>query len=199
MSLTPIMPGQIATIVTRLEMTTRPRPAPIIPSPLRLMRWNSPAPEKYRLLFRRVGEEWLWFSRLAMKDADLTAILSDPNIEIYAICDPRQIEVGLVELDFRTSDICNIAFFGLAAPLTGQGLGRALMAQTLTLGWRRTIRRITVQTCTLDHPGALAFYIKNGFRPVAQMIETFPDPRQNGLIREDAAPHIPLIKANSAL
>ena len=59
MGLTPVPDDQIATIVTSLEMRSKPplRPAP--PSPLRLTHWQSPASEKYKTLFRRVGEPWL--------------------------------------------------------------------------------------------------------------------------------------------
>lgn len=191
----PVEPGQVATIVTHLEMHDRPKAAPLSSSPLRLSRWKAPTPEKYRLLFRRVGEPWLWFSRLAMNDIDLELLLFDRRTEIFAVIDPQGIEVGLLELDFRIAGECRIAFFGLIPQLTGQGLGRWLMAQALMLGWRKGIDRVTVQTCTLDHPRALAFYIKSGFHPVRQMVEIFPDPRITGLLSVDAAPHIPIIPA----
>jgi hypothetical protein len=50
-----------------------------------------------------------------------------------------------------------------------------------------------VHTCTLDHPGALGFYRRNGFAPFARAIETFADPRLLGILPRDAAPHAPLI------
>lgn len=190
----PVPPGQVATIVTTLEMTQRPRPAPVAASPLRLVRWKSPEPEKYRILFRRVGEPWLWFSRLVMADVDLTALLTDPRTEIFAICDPKGVEIGLLELDFREASTCRIALLGLVPPLTGQGLGRWLMSQALMLGWRKGVERMTVQTCTLDHPRALPFYLGAGFHPVARAVETFDDPRLTGVLDSNAAPHIPLLR-----
>ena len=193
MALLAVEQGHLATIVTALEMTERPKPAPVATSPLRLTRWKAPAPDKYRLLFRRVGEPWLWFSRLAMSDAELAPLLADPATEIFAVCDPKGIEVGLVELDFRTPGLCHLAFFGLIPPLAGQGLGRWLMGQALMLGWRKGIERMTVQTCTLDHAGALPFYLKAGFRAVSRTIETFPDPRLAGLLDPEAAPQVPII------
>jgi hypothetical protein len=50
-----------------------------------------------------------------------------------------------------------------------------------------------VHTCTLDGPNALAFYQRSGFTAYQRQLETFPDPRLNGLIPRDAAPHIPII------
>ena len=62
------------------------------------------------------------------------------------------------------------------------------------LGWRKGIERMTVQTCTLDHAGALPFYLKAGFRAVSRTIETFPDPRLAGLLAPSAAPQVPIIR-----
>jgi GNAT superfamily N-acetyltransferase len=77
--------------------------------------------------------------------------------------------------------------------LTGQGHGRWLMAQALALAWRPETVRVSLNTCTLDHPSALNFYRAQGFAPVKRTIETFPDPRATGLLPPDAAPQVPLL------
>ncbi|WP_150294728.1 GNAT family N-acetyltransferase [Sphingobium estronivorans] len=193
MSLSPVANDQIATIVTHLEMRDRPRPAPIPPAPLRLVPWKAPTLESYRALFRRVGEPWLWFSRLAMPDEELSAIVHDPAVEIYAITDPRGVEVGLLELDFRSMPDCELAFFGLVPDLNGKGLGKWLMAQAKALAWRKDVTRFWVHSCTLDSPAALGFYRKSGFVPTKREVEMFADPRLAGLLPRDAAPHVPLL------
>lgn len=193
MGLIAVKPGEIAAVVTSLEMLERPRPRPLPDSPLRLVRWVDPAPAKYRALFERVGAPWLWFSRLVMAEERLTAIVHDPALEIYAVTDPRGIEIGLLELDFRVAATCELSFFGLVPELTGQGHGRWLMAQALTRAWRKEVTRVWVHTCTLDHPKALNFYCASGFVAYARAVETFPDPRLSGHLPRDAAPHVPLI------
>ena len=195
MSLARVPDGQVATIVTSLQMIERPRPKPAPASRLglRLDRWREPAPARYRTLFRRVGAPWLWFSRLVMDDAALTAIIHDAGIEIYAVTDRQGIEIGLLELDFREPGTCELSFLGLVPELTGQGEGRWLMAQALAFGWRKGVTRMWVHTCTLDHPGALGFYRAQGFVPFARAVETFADPRLAGVLPLDAAPQIPLI------
>ena len=193
MSLMPVANHQIATIVTSLEMRERPRPAPIPPAPLRLVPWKAPTPEAYRTLFRRVGEPWLWFSRLVMSDAELTAIIHDPAVAIYAVTDPRGVEVGLLELDFRALPDCELSFLGLVPGLTGKGLGQWLMAQAKSLAWRKDVTRFWVHSCTLDGPGAIGFYRKAGFMPYKREVETFADPRLIGVLSRDAAPHVPLL------
>lgn len=197
MGLTPVPKGHIATIVTSLEMTARPLPSPLPSVPLSLQAWSAPTPRAYRTLFERVGAPWLWFSRLVMTDDALCAIIHHEAVKIWAIRDPKGIEVGILELDFREAGQCEIAYFGLVPELAGNGLGRWLMAQTLALAWRKDVHRTWVHTCTLDHPTALGFYRKSGFIPYARAVETFADPRLLGLLPRDAAPQIPLFASDN--
>jgi len=195
MGLTAVADDQLATIVTTLEMRQRPPLRPTPPSPLRLIRWNQPSAAKYRTLFRRVGEPWLWFSRLVMDEVTLLAIIHDPAIEVYAVIDPAGIEVGMLELDFRHAGACELSYVGLIPQLAGKGHGRWLMAEAMSRAWRPGITRAWLHTCTLDHPSALNFYRAQGFVAIKRTIETFADPRVIGLLADDAAPQIPRLAA----
>ena len=120
MGLIAVDPAELATIVTTLEMTLRP-PLRLLPaSSLRLVRWQRPDPDKYRTLFRRVGGPWLWYSRLAMVDATLTAIVHDPGVQVHAVIDRAGVEIGLLELDLRHAGACELAYVGLVPPQPGQ-------------------------------------------------------------------------------
>jgi GNAT superfamily N-acetyltransferase len=197
MGLTAVAPGELAAVVTSLEMRTRPAPRPLPAAPLRLAPWRTPSPDAYRALFRRVGAPWLWFSRLLLDDEGLSAIIDDEAVAIYAVLDPAGIEVGLLELDFRQAGQCELAFFGLVPELAERGYGRWLMAHALMLAWRAGIDRVWVHTCTLDHPKALGFYRAQGFVPFDRAVETFADPRLIGVLPRDAAPQIPLLDPSS--
>lgn len=191
MGLTPVPSDRLATVVTTLEMRERPRPRPLPSSTLRLVRWRTPAADRYRALFRRVGERWLWYSRLTLDDAALAARLA--VAEVYAVADPAGVELGMLELDFSAPEMTQITYFGLVPELTGQGHGRWLMGHALALAWRPGTARVQLNTCTLDHPSALPFYRAQGFVAVGRTIETFPDPRALGLLPEDAAPQVPYL------
>jgi GNAT superfamily N-acetyltransferase len=193
MGLTPVPDGHVAAIVTDLEMRDRPPLRPIPASNLRLIRWHAPKVESYRTLFRRVGEPWLWFSRLILSDDALLAIIGDAAVEVYAVCDAKGIEVGILELDFRKAPDCEIAFFGLVPELNGSGHGRWLMGETMARAWRPGIDRVWVHTCTLDHPSALSFYRKQGFVAISREIETFADPRLTGALSAECALQIPIL------
>ena len=204
---TEVPTGKLAFVATLLQMFAA---APLRPE------WNDaqfeirpviqPDLAWYRDLYRRVGSDWLWFSRLQLTDAALRQILHDPDVAVYALArgitgartcvdgNESRLDDGLLELDFRTPGQCEIAFFGVTQALLGQGAGRQLMNEAITLAWDRPIERLWVHTCTGDHPGALAFYIRSGFTPYKRQIEIADDPRLTGLLPESAARQIPLLR-----
>ena len=147
----------------------------------------------YRTLFRRIGTDWLWFGRLVMPDDEVRAIIGHAGVEVYALTRDGRDE-GLVELDRREAPNIELAYFGVTPELTGQGAGRWLMQRALELAWRRRPRRLWVHTCTLDHPAALAFYIRSGFHPYRRAVEVADDPRLLGLAPRDSASWLPLIE-----
>ena len=188
-SLVDVARGQVAAVVTYLEMTRRPAAGPTPESPLRLERRPTIDPDRYRDLFRRVGARWLWFSRLAMDDVTLRANLA----EVHVVVDGEGREAGLLELAFRTRGECLIRFLGLVPELAGHGHGRWLFARTLELAWRPGVQVVRVHTCTLDHPAALPAYLRAGFKARRRAFESFPDPRLSGLLPRDCAPQIPIV------
>jgi GNAT superfamily N-acetyltransferase len=198
MAVIPVPAGHLAVVVTDLEMRARPLPRPLPPSPLRLVRWHRPALDAYRTLFRRVGAHWLWYSRLVLNDAALGEIVHAKPVEIFAVVDARGIEVGMLELDFRKQPDAEIVYFALVPELTGKGHGHWLMAQALALAWRSGVECVWLHTCTLDHPGALRFYVREGFKAVARDVQTFPDPRLTGHLPRDVAPQVPLLDPSSS-
>ncbi|WP_421700170.1 GNAT family N-acetyltransferase [Ancylobacter sp.] len=191
---TPLPPGKVAAIVTMLEMTAPPPPLPERASEgLTLERVPCPDPVWYRDLFRRVGEDWMWFSRLRMSDAELAAIIQHPEVEVLLLR-KHGVEAGYIELDGREPGEIELAFVGLVPEMVGSGAGRFLINRALARAWARQPRRVHVHTCTNDKQGALAFYIKAGFRPYASAVEIVDDPRLSGLMAPGASPHVPVIR-----
>lgn len=192
---TALAPGKIAAIVTYLERREPPpphrQPAPPGVS-LEPIRGDV---DRYLALYRAVGERWLWFSRLVMPREQLAGILRDAAVEAFALKREGR-DIGLLELDFREAATCEIAFFGLVEDEIGRGLGRWLMGEALTRAWARPISRAFVHTCTLDHPGAVAFYEGAGFRVYARGVEVADDPRLTGAAPLESARHHPVISGD---
>jgi GNAT superfamily N-acetyltransferase len=188
-----LAPGKLAAVVTSLEMTG---PAPLRPEPdpgrFNLRREAEPDAAWYRALFARMGRDWLWFSRLNMGDAELKAVIGHKDVQVYAL-EAGGRDEGLLELDFREPGVCELAFFAVSREVRGTGAGRWLMNRAIERAWRAPIGRFWVHTCTLDHPNALGFYQRSGFRAFARRVEVADDPRLTGRLPPDAAPEIPTL------
>jgi GNAT superfamily N-acetyltransferase len=190
-----VPPGKIAAVVTHLEMTAKApsRPGAEV-SGVTVQAVPSPDVAWYRDLYTRIGaDDWLWFSRLKLATEALDAKIRHPQVEIFTLTAQGRDE-GLLELSFETEGECELLFFGVTKQMIGRGAGRLLMNAAIDRAWRHPIRRFSVHTCTLDHPDALAFYIRSGFRPYRRQIEIADDPRLTGILPMTAAARVPIIR-----
>ena len=185
--------GKLLNVVICLEMKARPQTIGAgLPDGYVLKRLGQGDIATHRAIFRDVGEDLMWFSRLIMPDEKLKSVLADPNVESFAVM-KGDVPVGILELNFREAPDCELAFFGVSKNTIGTGLGRALMNEALRRAWSRPISRLWVHTCHYDHPRALGFYQKSGFTPYARMIEVHDDPRLSGHLPLSAAPQVPMV------
>jgi len=189
---TDLPPGKIAAIVTSLEMVAAPpvRPDPPGVEGFSLERIGAAEVQRYLAMYRRLGERWMWFSRLIKPVGEVEAILGDANVETFVVRHEGA-DVGLLELDFRVDGEGELAFFGLDEAVLGKGAGRWLMNRALAFAWARPIARFWVHTCTLDHQGAPQFYQRSGFRVFKRGVEVADDPRLLGHMPRGCTPHHP--------
>ena len=187
-------PGKLANIVTCLEMTSNPLAGPqALPAGYALRVIDPHDLASYRALFSKVGIDNMWFSRVIMSDEKLTGIFTNPQIESYALI-KDETAIGILELNFTEMPTCELAFFGLTKDAIGSGLGRALMNVAIAKAWAKPINRFWVHTCHFDHPNAIGFYQRSGFKPYALMVEVHDDPRQTGHMPRHASPQVALIE-----
>lgn len=185
--------GKIAAVVTHLQMFARPAARPVPQVRAQLVAHAHPDPDWYRDLFMRVGgQDWMWFSRMGMTDAALSAILNRDDVRVYSVRHDGRDE-GMLELDFRVQGECELGYFGLTSAMVGTGAGRWLMEQALDLAWAQPIGRFHVHTCTLDSPAALPFYMRSGFTAYRRQVEIADDPRKTGVLPADSCPQEPVI------
>lgn len=186
-------PGKLANVVTCLEMRSPPQRSLVpFPTDFTLRRFSGRDIVPFRDLFRAVGSDLMWFSRLVMADETLADIIGNPDIESYALLRDGK-ALGLLELNFTDLPNCELAFYGLVPEAIGQGMGRALMDESIRRAWARPITRYWVHTCTFDSPQALPFYVRSGFTPYLRMVEVHDDPRLLGKLEMDASPQVPLL------
>lgn len=190
-----LAPGKLANLVTFLEMTARPE-TPLRPAPAgyRLERIESWDTDAFLDLYREIGWEWLWSSRLLMPREKLEAKLAAPHMRSWCpVKDGRR--MGIVEMDLSRQTETEISFFGLVPDAVGSGLGGWMMREAIDIAFARPgVNRLWLHTCHFDSPQALPFYMHMGFTPYARAVEVHDDVRLLGGLDEGAGPHIPLIR-----
>jgi len=163
------MARDIKTTVTFLEMLRPPHRkvhhAP--PGPVAILKAEQPPLHFYRYLFDAVGRDHCWIMRKDLDDEALADIVYNDKTDIHLLyfsgwpggfCESSEIGKGVIE----------IKYFGLVKECIGQGIGSYFLDQMLHYLWTEDIRRLIVETCTMDHPHALPLYQKYGFSPYGQ-------------------------------
>lgn len=171
------MIGSGATVLVRtthLEMRSPQalRPSLKVPPDVLLLRASIPSPELGRFLYTAVGGGWYWRDRLPWSWARWKEWLDRPEVETWVL-HKSGTPAGYFELEAQPGDLVEITCLGLLPEFAGMGLGGYLLTQAVNRAWRLrpSVARVTVHTCSLDHPGALPNYLARGFT-VAKEVET---------------------------
>jgi GNAT superfamily N-acetyltransferase len=149
--------------ITYLEMLAHSQR--VVPPPrgeLTVVHAKKPTVSYYRFLYDAVGRDYDWTSRKKLSDAELTALLNDPRLEVHVLM-ADGVPAGFAELDRRTEGDIELVQFGLMQEFIGQGLGRYFLQWAIDKAWSYGPRRFWLHTCTKDHPAALPNYQKAGF------------------------------------
>jgi GNAT superfamily N-acetyltransferase len=172
--------------VTWLEMTQRPRfdwPRLPVGREGMLVRADAPPHWYFLALYDAVGRDHAWTDQFQAPTADLDAWLAHPDVGLYTLMSQGWPH-GFFMLDGREGGVCDLAYFGLVPQAVGRGLGWWLLQTAILTAWARPgTERLTVNTCTLDHPRALGQYQRAGFEPVRT------EERARVLVRDLSFPH----------
>lgn len=178
----------IPVTVTFLEMAAAPAHYPPLPTgrQIALLRARDIPLHFYRYLTDRVGRKWQWVNVLRLSDEELSATIhrEDRDIRVLYL---DGTPAGFFDLKPHLPNEVELAYFGMMEHAMGHGLGRWFLGAAVAACWSHGPKRVTVQTCTLDHPAALPLYQKFGFQPVAQkqeIVRTLPfDERMASVMR----------------
>lgn len=153
-------------LVTYLELrasanpSAAPRHATAVP--FTLQRERAPAAAGVAAaLYAQVGARWHWTDRLPWTGAEWQRAIHRDDVELW-VARINDANAGYFELQVD-GDAVELRYFGLVPEFTGRGLGARLLSAAIERAWALGKDRMTVNTCTLDHPAALANYLKRGF------------------------------------
>ncbi|MBX2830586.1 MAG: GNAT family N-acetyltransferase [Rhodospirillales bacterium] len=184
--MTPSNPRKLEVVVSFLEMQDAPDrvPAIIPPGKVAIVRADHPTLSFYRYLYNTVGEPWLWWQRRLLSDDELAEILAKPETHVYVLY-VAGVPAGFAELDLsdlENDGVIDLHYMGLLPEFIGKGFGKYLLKWAIDTAWSLKPTRVTVNTCTLDHPSALGAYQRAGFVVYDQRTDIVDDPRDVGLI-----------------
>jgi GNAT superfamily N-acetyltransferase len=119
-----------------------------------------------RFFYEQVGREFHWVDRRGW-DAPRWQGWAE-QVETWLVYD-RGTPAGYAEL-LPLGERVDLAYLGLLAPFRGRGLGGALLTKAVERALELA-PRVTVNTCELDGPHALAAYRARGFRVAEERVE----------------------------
>jgi GNAT superfamily N-acetyltransferase len=172
---------RIAVDVTFMRQNAPPFvPGAALPSDTTLVRLPKPSVTFYRYLYDTVGAAYVWWLRRTVPDAEIAAMLADPDLSIHVLYRDNE-PAGFFELDGASGRAVNLSYFGLLPHAVGRGMGPAFLRAAIDEAWRRKPSHLTVNTCTADHPRALPNYLQAGFQIVRTVHEIWDVPNRLGL------------------
>ncbi len=117
-----------------------------------------------RFMYELVGASYHWKDKLVWSAEQWTDYAERPDLRTWVAYKDGS-PAGYFELFRDAEDTIDIAHFGLAPKFVGMGHGGPLLTAAIRSAWQWSgCRRLTVNTCTLDHPHALKNYQARGFK-----------------------------------
>jgi len=141
---------------TESELRSKDRPAALIlvEAEIKQYQFN-------RFLYQLVGASWQWTDKLSISDQQWQSYAEADNLRTWVgWCQGSP--AGYFELRKDPNGDIEICYFGLAEKFISRGFGGYLLSAALQQAWNWQAGRVIVNTCSLDHPGALANYQARG-------------------------------------
>lgn len=160
---------ELSYTVTFLEMAARPDWAwPHLPagSAAALLKAEKPPVWYFLALYDAVGRDYAWEDIHKREHTEIGDWLAQGTMSLWTLIEHGWPQ-GFFLLEDQAEGEVELVYFGMVPEAVGKGLGQYLLRTAVLTAWDRPgVRKLKVDTCTLDHPRALAFYQKNGFTPV---------------------------------
>ena len=161
--------------VNFLEMDTSPTfewpVSPLVDNTSVIKAQNPPA-QYFFSLYNAVGSKYEWTDMYKLSKSEVNQFLSDKNVHFFSLIFQGW-PGGFFILDNRKIDECDLTYFGLVPEVIGKGFGSYLLRLAVKKAWElENMKKLTVNTNTLDHPTALLLYKKVGFKLISTVEES---------------------------
>ncbi len=114
-------------------------------------------------LYEKVGKNYEWTDQFLKGKEEVESFLGHESVKVFQLYFDMSL-AGFFVLDFRINKICDLSYFGLIPDYIGNGLGSYMLKYAILTAWNGDIKKMLVNTNTLDHERALTLYKKYGFQ-----------------------------------
>lgn len=146
------------------------RPARDLGPEVGVTRAGTPLGALNRFFYAEIGRAHHWVDRLPWSPGQWQRYAERPGLQTWLVSRSGT-PAGYAELDARPDGSRHIAMFGILPGVQGRGLGGHLLTCVARVAWEHGALRVTLDTCELDGPHALANYRARGFAVVGEAVE----------------------------
>ena len=118
-----------------------------------------------KFFYKNIGKKHRWTDRLIWSETDWIKYVSDEKVETFILKVKDEL-AGYFELIIHTDlQEIEIAYLGLLEEYHNKKIGGYLLSEAIKKSFaKKSIKRIWVHTCTLDHKNALKNYLARGMK-----------------------------------
>ena len=117
-----------------------------------------------KFFYKNIGKKHKWTDRLVWTEAQWIDYASSKKVRTYILKYQNDL-AGFFELIFHSNEKeIEIAYFGLLEEFQNKKLGSYLLSKAIEKAFKKSVGRVWVHTCSLDHKNALNNYISRGMK-----------------------------------
>ena len=117
-----------------------------------------------KFFYKNIGKKHKWIDRLIWNEKQWIDYVSNVKVKTYVLKNKDDL-VGFFELIFHfEKKEVEIAYFGILEEYQNKKLGSFLLSQAIKKSFIKSINRVWLHTCSLDHKNALNNYIARGMK-----------------------------------
>ena len=118
-----------------------------------------------KFFYKNIGKKHKWIDRLAWSEEKWINYVSSKNVNTYVLKHKNDL-VGFFELILHQENKeIEIAYFGILEEYQNKKLGSFLLSEAIRESLHtKSVERVWLHTCSLDHKNALNNYLARGMK-----------------------------------
>ena len=117
-----------------------------------------------KFFYRQIGKDHFWRDRLLWPDKEWHKYVDNINLETGVMKFKDEL-IGFYEQEFhKTKNEIELIQMGILKGYQGKKFGSLLLEYIIHKAFNKSVERLWVHTCSLDHKHALNNYLSKGFK-----------------------------------